>query len=246
MVWSRLQSVTAHATSNVAPATFATANVSSGSKIICGIVCDSSTPGLSAETCVDNASNSLTLLATGTWNNRAQAQLWAYDTPVGLVGTKPTITWTSTGGTPVPTEAQILLIEVSGLLAGNTTAMIDGVPGQLNGSTNTATGNPAYSSTALNEFMLSLYGDDGGPLTWVAPAGYTADPNSVNTNGNNDLAMAYINSANGAESAGWGLSGSVTGWNVIAVAFKLAAVGSTFIAPPAVAKLQAVTRGSFY
>ena len=79
-----------------------------------------------------------------------------------MVGTKPTITatWASGGG------LGLVVQEVSGLLAGNTTAMVDGTPGTLTGST-TSTGSPTYSSTAANEFLVSAYADIGNGVTVV-------------------------------------------------------------------------------
>ena len=74
----------------------------------------------------------------------------------------------------------ILLQEVSGLLAGNTTAMADGTLASLGGvGSSGSTGSPSYTSTASSEFLVSVYGDDGGPLTWTKPAALTSDANSV-------------------------------------------------------------------
>ena len=45
--------------------------------------------------------------------------------------------------------------------------------------------------------MLAAYGDTGGPETWTKPAALTADRNGINSNSNDDVALAYGNSTNG-------------------------------------------------
>src|SRR5580704_16424705 len=129
MAWSVLQSASTAATGNsgTQSATFTTANLSSGTKLIAAVACSAN--GLTVSSVKDGAGNSFTSLATVSFNNAAsngQLSLWAIDTPAGDAGTKPTITATLTAST---TETSLLIQEVSGLLAGNTAAMLDGTAG---------------------------------------------------------------------------------------------------------------------
>jgi len=142
-------------------------------------------------------------------------------------------------------------IEVSGLLAGTTTAIIDGGawPAPSHGGTTTYSG-PSYTTTASNEFLIGTYTDNGGPTTYAAAGGYTLDPTSagppptsagINSNASGDSVIVYKNSTGGAESAPFSLSGSAAGWISNLAAFKLAAApaaGMTFRAQPGQAWLR--------
>ena len=87
---------------------------------------------------------------------------------------------------------------------------------------------PGYSSTAVNEFLVTLFGDDSGvgsvgTVTFTGPAGYTVDAASQQGVFNGSCtAVAYKNSANGSESALWTYSetGSGNDGGVALVAFK--------------------------
>ena len=129
MAWSLLQSAGA---TNGPPCTvtFTTANLTSGSKLIAAVSADNS----SAQTIAsvkDGAGNAMTNLARiALTDGTGTVELWAMDTPAGDAGTKPTITATGGSGTEV---CGVLACEVSGLLAGNTTAMVDGTAGVSTG-----------------------------------------------------------------------------------------------------------------
>src|SRR6185437_2873464 len=205
-------------------ATFTTANVSSGTKLIAAAaVSDQSGLGSTTSSVKDAALNSMTLIGRKSAGSptAVDVSLWAMDTPAGDVGTKPTLTATATNNSQI----SILIQEVSGLLAGNTTAMADGTLGSNTGTGGASTGSPTYSSTALNEYLVSVYGDDGGPETWTKPAGTTSDPNSVNSNAHADCAIAYTNSTNGAEAGSWALTGTSAQWCTLLVAFKISGGG---------------------
>jgi hypothetical protein len=142
------------------------------------------------------------------------------------VGAKPNIILTMTDHDPSPS---MLVQEVSGLLAGNTTAMADGTPGAVQSSGTTSPASPAYTSTSANEYLVILYGDQGGGVTWTNPSGYTGDANGINGSGNADIQIAYKNSTGGAESGAYTLSGTVA-YGIILGAFKLPGGGVTVTA----------------
>lgn len=219
MAWAVIQScgATVANTSASVTATFTTQNVVAGNKFVCVVACNNA-----AVTVKDGAGNSLTQLATHT-QGTVILYLFGLDIPSGDGGTKPSIIATGSG----TMFASIVVQEVSGLLAGNTTAMIDGTAGSSGGSAATTT-SPTYSSTAANEYLVSPFGDFGGSFTWTV-SGYTNDPNNQHNN-NNDCGIAFKNSTGGAESAVYAVSGTVT-YSQMLVAFKLAA---TAAAAPAV------------
>ena len=219
MGWAVVQSAKKAATSAIATtgaAAFGT-NLSSGTKIIAAV----SVP-YGTVSGVSDGTNSLTLIGRKTVTNLLDVSLWAMDTPAGDVGTKPTITATLTNSA----QSSVLIQEVSGLLPGNTTAMADGTPGSNTGTGGASTGSPAYTSTASNEYLVSVYGDDGGPETFTKPTALTADANSVNANSYDDIAIAYGNSTNGTEAGSWALAGTSADWATLLVAFQLAAAGT--------------------
>jgi hypothetical protein len=222
MAWGWVQSASATASASTTVAATFASNVTAGNKIIVAVAMT----GTAITSVKDGAGNTWTLIASETMvaSNGFMA-LYALDVPAGDAGTKPTLT-----ATFATNDASILIQEVSGLLPGNTTAMADGTAGVNTGNTNTTAGSGAYSSTAANEYLVAVYGDTGGPLTWTVPAGYTADTHSVNSSSVDDIAIGYKNSSNGAESATWSLSGTATAWGTILIAFKLSA--SAVPAPP--------------
>ena len=233
MPWNRLQSALAAATGTPAgnkAVTYTDANLSSGTKII-AYVSTSTQTGTSTQvaTVKDGAGNSATLVVrkqVGTSPILTDETIWAMDTPAGDVGTKPTITATLASGTA---NIGILVEEVGGLAVGNTlAAMIDGTGQGLSGTgASGSTGSPAYSSSVANEYLVSFFGDDGGPITWTKPAALTIDPKCVNSNADSNTAVAFGNSTGGAEAGSWGLAGSTADWATVLVAFKLASSGIT-------------------
>jgi hypothetical protein len=224
MAWSVLQSASTAATSTNAttqPVTYGT-NLSSGTKLIAYVsISSGSTVTTSSVSDGTNNFNSVQSIESGSQTN---ISVWQLDTPAGDVGTKPTITAHLSG----TAECSILIQEVSGLATGTTNAAcVDGTPGTGTGSGGSSTGSPSYSSSASNEFLVAVYGDNGGPETWTKPAALTADTHSVNTNSFSDLAAAYGNSTNGTEAGSWSLTGSTATWGTILLAFKLGAAAPT-------------------
>lgn len=224
MAYSVLQSASAVQTpaAGTVAATFPN-NVISGSKIIVFCTNDAATTITSA---ADGASNAWTSISSGSLLNGAGGghfRLWALDTPAGDVGTKPTITVTLSDSL---SKSAVLIQEVSGLLAGNTTAMLDGTPVAVVGTGGASTGSPVYSSTAAGEYLIACFGDNGGPTTYTKPTGTTDDTHSVNGNSTDDVAIAWKDSTNGTETGSWALSGT-SDWVAILVAFKLAAASAS-------------------
>jgi hypothetical protein len=228
VAWSVLQSVSfSNSATTSYPATFTTANVSAGSKLICAVASDAST-AQTISSIKDGAGNTMTALGSVTLSDTTGiVALYAMDTPAGDVGTKPTITLT----TGQSGSAAMLVQEVSGLLAGNTTAMIDGTAGTATGSASGTTTNPTYSSTATNEYLVVVYGDAGNGITWTAPsAPWAGDANGINTSFNNDVETAYRNSTGGSETGQYSINGGVD-YGIILVAFKLSGPVAT-VGPP--------------
>lgn len=231
MAWARVQSAGANTFGTSLTATFSTANVSSGNKIIAYVGSSWSDAPTSVK---DGGGTSWTQLGskpTGT------GSVWLYglDVPAGDAGTKPGITVIF----PSSNGQSLLVQEVSGLLAGNTTAMIDGTPGTLSG-TASSTGSPTYSSTASNEYLACCYADDNGNSTVAAASGFTLDANNQHTF--SSVQVEYANSTGGSETSGF-TTASTDGWAILTVAFKLAAAassGRSLIVP------QAVKRAAFY
>jgi len=170
--------------------------------------------------------------------------LFALNTPAGQVGTKPAIVggWTNTA-----TASQGIL-EVSGLATGATLGtLVDGTPATKAQNTTgvTPATASAYTDTAVNEFTLFVYGDDGGPATLGAlSTGYTTSASNVSANSHADLGLGWKNSSNGAETASWALSGTEPAWGTILVAFLLPA--GPPVARPMLPVLQSVKRGAYY
>lgn len=221
MAWSIVQSGSNTVTSGGNGTFTFGSNLTSGTKIICHLVVsftDSVDPvsGIS-----DGSGNNLTLIKSVPppgGNSNTWVEIWAMDTPAGDIGTKPTLTATVVSNFGVSMVVQ----EVSGLLAGNTTAMVDGTPGVNNGTNSPATSG-SYTTTATNEFLVGLYGDPGDNVTVTNASGYTAETHNENSSNFATAFVSYKNSTNGSESASWSLSGSASdGWETILVAFKLA------------------------
>ena len=219
MAWSVLQSASASADGTTVSATFTTANVQSGNKII---ACVSGSGGTGTISSVkDGAGNTWTQIAASQTGTNPRAAIYALDVPAGDVGTKPTltVTWSAAIGT------SILIQEVSGLLSGNTSAMADGTAGTKVGSTS-STGSPTYSSTASNEYLIACYGDIGNGVTVSTAAGWTADAHNVNADTSSNCMVQYKNSTNGSETNGYtGADGG--GWAIVEIAFKLPGGGAT-------------------
>lgn len=234
--WAFVQSASNTAIASTAAATFPN-HVAAGNKIIAAVtIADISNATATCGSVKDAALNSWTKMGAQTYANTGATQggevsIWALDVPAGDVGISPVLTATASGTGSI--AVAILACEVSGLLPGNTTAILDGSPAGLSGTGGqTSTGSPAYSSTASNEFLTTIYGDVGNGTTWANPAGWqgaTAGPGSagavtgINNSGACDIELAYKNSTNGAETGSFGISGSSSAWACLTVAFQLAA-----------------------
>lgn len=221
MAWSVVQSASAtNSGSGNVSVTFSTANVASGNKIIALVGVSCSTTSFIVTSVKDAAANTWTLLGSKiSADFSAHQGLYALDVPAGDAGTKPTLT--ATIGTNF--GATIIVQEVSGLLAGNTTAMLDGTVAANTGTASPATGG-ALTTTAASEYLVIGFSDQGNSLSLTTPAGYTADAHNVTGNSLCDAALFYKNSSNGAESASITMSGAAS-WDTLFAAFQLAAGG---------------------
>lgn len=238
MGWNVVQSASSAATGTATTkaATYGS-NVSAGNKLICYIGVSFNTT-LSVSSVKDAAGNSMTqvgFLADGT--NTVAIAVYAMDVPAGDVGTAPTITVTLSRSSDCSVDIQ----EVSGLAPGNTlAAMIDGTCATSSSAGGSSIAQPSYTSTAPNEFLVSVEADNGGPQTATQPSGYTLDAHAVNSNSFANICPSYKNSAGGAESGTWTFSGTTTGTALAVVAFKLAAaapvIPAVVTAPPPAAK----------
>jgi hypothetical protein len=167
------------------------------------------------------------------------------DTPAGDVGTMPTITATFTGATP---DNSILIQEVSGLLAGNTTAMVDGTAGTSTGSGGGNTTSPTYSTTAAGEYLVACFSDNAFTDTVTDPSSpWTSDANNPAGGGVVHVHLSYKNSANGAETgAVFNYSNAGADYSELMVAFKLGGpAGPVIQASPASLSIPQGTTGSF-
>lgn len=193
-----------------------TSNVSAGNKLIALVSTDDAS--ILSMACGDGT-HSMTQLASAAPAGRSvQVFLFAMDVPAADVGTKPTITATASVGFG---DSGILIQEVSGLLAGNTSAMLDGTPGTTTGTGGGSTTSPAYSSAAANEYLVCCFGDNAFTDTITNPAGYTADP--ANPSGATvHTLICYKQSAGAAESGVYTYSNAAASYGSILGAFKLA------------------------
>lgn len=232
MAWARVQSKSA-TSPNAAPNVTLASTPVTGNKIVVSF-----SGSQSVTACKDGNGNALTLLASTTANSGQKTYLWAYDVPATASKAFNFTISSNVYGSAV-------VQEISGLIAGNTTAMLDGTPGTLNGtvvSGNITTGTPSYTSTAANEYLIAVMGDWGDNATAATPSGYTLDANSVNTSGNANCVVAYKNSTGGADGQGWTETNSGQDqWGIISGAIQLPAGGVASPTSPVVVG-QAVQR----
>lgn len=244
MAWSVLQSAkgTGLGVSSLTVA-YSTANVQSGNKLISHIAAAPSAAA-TISSVADGASNAETQVASpsGTSGGAYVGGLFAMDVPAGDVGTKPSITVNVTQASDIA----MIVEEVSGLATGNTlAAMIDGSAASVYETPSTSQAQPAYTSTAANELLYSILGDNGNSVTYTTPSGYTTDANNINGSPNADLLVTWKNSTNGPESGTWTTSGTPIGSGLIVVAFKLAAAGGPEANDPAAAQPGPAWLGRF-
>jgi hypothetical protein len=228
VAWSVLQSNGAASDTWSGGLAYTTANVQAGTKLIAY----TTNFGNSTITSVkDAALNSMTKLAAvslGGASANGELAMWAMDTPAGDAGTKPTLTPAFSANNTV----SMVIEEVSGLLPGNTTAMLDGGAAAASSGTISANGSiaaGALSSALAGEFLVAVAGDDEtSTVTYATPTGsttYTMDAHAQNATFITTCIPGYGNSTGGAETGSFALTG-VSGsnhWGVLFAAFKLAA-----------------------
>jgi hypothetical protein len=224
VAWAVLQSAGNSGSGTTIGVAYGTA-LSAGSTLIAAVSAASNGTTLPTTSSVkDTAGNSFVQLAvvSGAATSGASVSLWALDVPAGDVGGTPTITATASGSTG---GYSIVIQEVAGLLPATTSAQFtDGTAQTLGGSAGGSVGPPSYASTAAGEYLVYLYGDSGASVTWTVPAGYTADPNGVNSSGNADIEIAYKSSTGGTEAGQYSLSGAAN-WEMILVALNIVPAG---------------------
>jgi len=232
VTWSVLQSAGNNFFGTSVTATFGS-NAGSGNKIIAAVGSDWSDAPTSVK---DAAGNAWTQLGSATSTTNGSIWLYGLDVPAGDVG----IAVALTALFPSSNGQSVVVAEVSGLLAGNTAAMLDGSPATLTG-TATTTGSPSYSSAASGEFLACGYADKGGAVTVTAASGMTrASGSQANFS---DASLEYGNSTGGSESTGFGGAYS-GGWTVLTVAFKLAAGAASVTPAPVVVPQAAVMQAA--
>lgn len=222
MTWNVLQSASTAASGSTTTTTTCTytSNVSSGTKLICYVASYDSGFTVAAQDAAANAMTQVGLISNSTYG--CEAAILAMDTPAGDVGAKPVITVT-VSPTVYPS---VVIQEVSGLAVGNTlAAMVDGAAAGAGFTTSSSNSQPAYSSAAAGEYLVSFAGDGGGPQTMALP-GYTLDAHSLNTQDNGNCCPAYKSSTGGAETGTWGFTGTTCPTAILVVAFKLAAAAA--------------------
>src|SRR5215469_8697955 len=222
MAWSRLQSVA----NSVASGTTVTAtygsNMTSGSVMIV-LTCQDTSGTVTVK---DSHANTFTVIATVNLNGVAangNLRLHALATPAADVPGPAALTATCTSST---SGFSILAQEISGIEAAT-----DGSAGTSSGLTPAVAGAlpsaPAYTSTALNEYLIVCVGDpdnSGTVSTYTTPATYTADANNVNSSADANALICFKNSTNGAETGNYSTSSSSQNqYGEILVAFKLTA-----------------------
>lgn len=188
----------------------------------------------------DNHANALTSLGVVTY------------TIAGLFGQMGAFAYLATGS---PTSFVITgslgagLESPDGIVAefSGVTATTDGTFGKLEFSGTGSTGQPAYSSTASNELLVSFYGDDGNGQVTTAPVGWTADPNNQLSSTFQNIGLAWKNSTGGSETgAAWSNAAPGADGGIVLGAFTLPGGGGSTVLPPARVYDQAVKRAGFY
>jgi len=218
--WSVVQSASNAAASGTPSVAFATKNLSSGTVLLAYVnIWHGSATAVS-----DGNGNSFTKLPFSSAGSSTELTVWALATPAGDVGTKPTISVTSSASS----YWAILIQEVSGIKTS-----LDGTAGTAGGGT---TASPSYSSTAINEYLVTVEADNQSATstpTLNNPSGWTLDPANCGGNAFVTVNVAYKKSTGGAESDGWTGPGSDT--ETAMVAFQLAAsTTSAAVTPSAI------------
>jgi hypothetical protein len=226
MAWNWLQSANSSTGSTSVAATFTTANLTAGSKLIAYVL---SSGGVTVSSVKDTAGNSFALVATTvSFNGGSQfGYVYVLDTPSGDAGTKPTITATYSGAN----SPSIVVQEVSGLATGSTAAAcLDGTFGSTAGTTSPVL-SPTYASSLAGEYLITFLADSGDGNTYTQASGWTLDPNSVNSGSQGNNIVQYKSSTGGTETDGLTFTGTGDNYAVLLVAFQLAGGGVAVPAP---------------
>lgn len=225
MAWTWLQSAANTVGSGTSAAVFTTQNLTSGSKLIAWVSISSAALSDPVTSVHDSQSTpaQFVQLATNHLNGNLWADMWVLDTPAADAGTKPTISAVTSSGEVYGNT--ILVQEVSGLLTGTTTAILDGAYVSDSGTASPGTIG-TYSSLTTSEYLTAVYMDPGDGFSVTNSSTYTADTANVNASSYATLFVDYKNSSGTGETASWTLSGAAT-WGSIVVAFKLGAAAGT-------------------
>lgn len=208
-------------------------NLSAGTKLIAFVSNDKTS---TISTVKDTAGNSFVQLTSNNANANEASFIYVLDTPAGDVGATTTITATFTG---TANGVGMIIMEVPGLLAGTTSAILDGTAGigqgnsVLAASPGTNLTVPAYSSTVAGEFLVLFQADNGDTTgsTVTTPSGYTASTGNTTNDSNDGDHVFYKNSTGGSEAPATIAAidaGNAFDWNISFVAFKLAPPGVTW------------------
>jgi hypothetical protein len=210
VAWARVQSKNNSATAQTTLTITFTGTPVTGNKIAVFVTCVN---GTTVSTVKDGNLVSLTQGAVAVNASNVASYVYFYDVPA----TPSTVfTITASGSSNLAGDA----LEVSGLLAGNTTACLDGACGLANGTTSPAA--PVYSSTIASEFLFTYFGDWGNGSTCTVPAGLTLDANSINTSTNANACVGYGNTSGGSDPTSWAFTAAPSQWAAFTGAFKLA------------------------
>ena len=235
MAWSVLQSNGSFSDTWATSTTLSYLNnVSAGTKLVAYTMVFGNVTVTAVKDAALNAMTKLGSAAPAGSATNGEFAIWAMDTPAGDAGIKPAMLPTFSTGT---TSALSMVVqEVSGLLTGNTSAMLDGALASSNGtiSTSGSVACGAYSSAAAGEFLVAAAADDesAGIATYGTPAGsttYALDAHAQNaTNSTNNVPASGL-ATGGAETASFGvtLSGTSVKWVTLFGAFKLAPAGGS-------------------
>lgn len=240
MAWARVQSAGAVATGVATlSVTFTTQNVSSSNKYVVQAGCSiAGSPTISS---VKDGTNSLTSSGLPQNTTSSAMDLFFLDIPAGSNGTKPTLIETPS----LTADCSMTIQEISGLVTGNTVATaIDGtVRGNKTDTAAHASLAPsvAYSSSAVNEYLVVAYADNGPALTDTV-TGYTIDANSTNASALNNSILAYKNSTNGTETATVTFTSTTFSDGIVVCAFNLASSGALTAALSASAAVAATNK----
>jgi hypothetical protein len=213
VAWARVQSKSNSSTASTTLTITFTGTPVAGNKVAVFVSCVN---GTTVSTVKDGNLVSLTQGASSVNASNVESSLWFYDVPATP---STTFTVTASGSSNLGGDA----LEVSGLLAGNTTACLDGACGLANGTASPAA--PTYSSTKASEFLFTYFGDWGNSSTCTVPSGLTLDASSINTSANANACVGYGNTSGGSDPTSWSFTAAPSQWAAFTGAFKLAAPG---------------------